>query len=168
MAANSGYIIVKGESGGKRATYRDFYGSLDKGAAKPSFCYPKRIEALKEDISKMERALDFGQIPKEREMETKVTLRTKQARLDKINEEGSAARTLFEENKDGWMKRRESLREEISESIPTREAVSKRMVNPHSTLQKEKGGLEAKKKEFIVLSRLAGEESNISYLQKDK
>jgi chromosome segregation ATPase len=167
-SSTAGYIIVKNGDKSRRSTYREFYGSLDKGAAKPAFCYPKRIETLKEDIAKTERALEFGQIPKDREMETKVELRKKQERLDKIGEEGSAARKLFEENKDNWMKRRESLKEEISESIPSREAVQKRIVNPHTTLQKEKGGLEDKKKEFIILSRLAGEESNVSFLQRDK
>ena len=165
--ANAGYIIIKDGDKGRRATYREFYGSLDKGAARPTFCYPKRINDLKETIEKTERALEFGQIPKDREMETKVDLRKKQQRLDKINEEGSAARQLFNENKDNWLKRRDTLKEEISASIPTREEVKKKRVNPFTTLQNEKSGLEDKKKEFIVLSRLAGEESNVSFLQKD-
>ena len=64
-SSSAGYIIIKNGEKSRRATYREFYGSLDKGAAKPTFCYPKRIETLKEDIAKVERALEFGQIPKD-------------------------------------------------------------------------------------------------------
>jgi hypothetical protein len=167
-AGTAGYIIVKDGDKGRRASFRDFYGPLDKGAAKPSFCYPMRKEALKEDIKKMEKALENGYIAPERKMEAQINLKTKKERLDKLNDQESAARKLFEENKDKWMERRTALAGEISESMPSRESVRKRIVNPHSVLKKEKGGLEDKKKEFIILSRLAEEESNVSFLQKDK
>jgi hypothetical protein len=165
--ANAGFIIVKDGDKGRRSTYRDFYGPLDKGSAKPSFCYPKRKEALQEEVEKMQKAIENGYIAKEREMEAKVTLRTKKDRLDKINEQESAARKLYEENKDSWNKRRTTLAEEISESTPKLSDVKKRRVNPFTTLKKEKSGLEDKKLEYMVISRLAGEESNISFLQRD-
>jgi len=167
--ANAGFIIIKGEGDkNKRATYKDFYGPLDKGSAKPSFGYPKRKEALKEEVEKMERVLDSGHIAKEHEMEARITLKTKKERLKAIDAQEGEASKLFNDNKDAWMKRRDALAEEIRESMPTQESVRKRKVNPFKVLQKEKSGLEDKKKEFIVLSRLAGEDSNVSFLQKEK
>jgi hypothetical protein len=166
--ANAGFIIVKGADGsGHRASYRDFYGPLDKGSAKPSFCYPKRKEALEEEVQSMKKSIESGYVSTEKLMEYKSKMRTKTERLDKINEQESAARKLFEENKDNWLKRRGALAEEITAATPSRADVSKRRVNPFTTLKKEKSGLEEKKREFVVLSRLAGEESNISFLQKD-
>lgn len=168
-SSTSGFIIVKkdGDEKGHRATYRDFFGPLDKGSVKPSFCYPKRKEALQEEVEKMQKNVDNGYISREREMEYKTTLRAKKKRLDDINSQESAARKLFEENKDSWMKRRDALAEEITAATPTLKDVQKRRVNPFTTLKKEKGGLEDKKREYIVLSRLAGEESNISFLQRE-
>jgi hypothetical protein len=168
MAANQGYIIIKDGEKNRRSTYREFYGPLDKGSAKPSFCYPKRKEALKEEVAKMERVLDQGHIAKEHEMKARVTLKTKKDRLKAIETQEGEAAKLFTDNKDSWMKRREALKEEIRESMPTQEAARKRKVNPHKVLKDEKAGLEDKKREYIVLSRLAGEDSNVSFLQKEK
>jgi hypothetical protein len=166
--ANPGYIIINDGEKKSRATYKNFYGPLDKGSAKPSFCYPKRKEALKEEVLKMERVLDSGHIAKEHEMEARITLKTKKDRLKAIESQEGEAVKLFNDNKDNWMKRRESLAEEIRETMPTQEASRKRKVNPHKVLKDEKSGLEDKKKEYIILSRLAGEDSNTSFLQKEK
>jgi hypothetical protein len=165
--ANQGYIIIKDGDKSKRATYRDFYGPLDKGSAKPSFCYPKKKENLKEEISKIKSVLDNGYVSKERVMEMKIKMKEKKERLDKINEQEKEAKKLFEENKDAWMKRREVIGEEIKENTPTKKDVRERRVSPHLVLRKEKTGLEDKKREYIVISRLAGEESNVSFLQKE-
>lgn len=164
---SAGYIIIKDGEKGRRASYRDFYGPLDKGSAKPSFCYPKRKESLKEEVEKLERVLALGHIAREHEMEAKVTLKTKKDRLKDIDAQEGDAKKLFNDNKDQWMKRRAELAEEIRETMPALSDTKKRRVNPHKVIQREKSGFEDKKKEYIVLSRLAGEESNISYLQKD-
>lgn len=166
--AYSGFIIVKDGEKSRRATFRDFYGPLDKGAARPSFCYPKRKLDLKETIDSMKRALDSGEVAPDRVMSLKMELKKREEHFDKLNEQESASRKMFEENKDKWLERRTKLAEEISAEMPSREDRKKRMVNPHRVLQKEKSGLQEKKTEYIVLSRLAGEESNISYLQRDK
>jgi hypothetical protein len=163
----AGHILIKDGDKNRKMTYREFYGPLDKGSAKPSFCYPKRKEALKEEVEKMERVLDSGHIAKEHEMEARVTLKTKKDRLKEIDTQEGAAAKLFKENKDAWMKRRDELADEIRETMPKLSDVKKRRVNPHKVLLNEKKGLEDKKREFIVLSRLAGEDSNISYLQRD-
>lgn len=167
MPANSGYIVVKDGDKNRRMTYREFYGPLDKGSAKPSFCYPKRKEALKEDVEKMERVLDSGHVSKEHEMETRVTLKTKKDRLKAIDAQEAEAQKKFKDNKDAWMKRREELAAEISESMPKAVDIKKKRVNPFKVHQMEKAGLEDKKREYIVLSRLAGEDSNVGYLQKE-
>lgn len=166
---NPGFIIVKDGDKSRRARYTDFYGALDKGAAKPSFCYPSRKRRLEEEIKKRKNSLSSGYVPKEREMESKLALKERENRLSQINQQEADAKKLFEDNKDGWMKRREMLAEEIAGETPSRESVKKRLINPHTTLRKEKnGGLEVKKKEYIILSRLAGEESNVTFLQKDR
>jgi hypothetical protein len=168
--ANAAYIVVKGEGDqNRRVSYKDFYGPLDKGSSKPSFCYPKRKEALKEEVDKMERLVNSGHIAKEHEMDVKIKLKEKKDRLKGIEAQEGEAQKLFNKNKDKWMERRSALAEEIAAKMPSRDNVSKRRVNPHTVLKEEKaGGLGEKKKEYIVLSRLAGEESNTTFLQRDK
>ena len=165
--AHEGYIMVKNGEKSRRATYRDFYGELDKGAAKPSFCYPGRKTELEDEIGSMKRAIENGHVSPDKKMSVEVDLRKREERLDKLNGQESAARTLFNENKDKWLERRTTLAEEIAEATPTRADKKKGIVNPHRVLMAEKGGLQDKKTEFIVLSRLAGEESNVGFLQKD-
>lgn len=166
--ANPAYIIVKDGEKGRRVSYKDFYGPLDKGAARPSFCYPKRKEELVEEIKSMKRAIDHGHVSPDKKMAVEMDLKKREERLDKLNEQETAARKLFNENKDKWLERRTSLAEEITAKTPTRADRKKRIVNPHRVLQEEKqGGLQEKKTEYIVLSRLAGEESNVSYLTRD-
>lgn len=165
--AYSGYIVIKDGDKGRRANFREFYGPMDKGAARPSFCYPKRREALEETVKSMERAIASGYVTEDKRMGLEVELRKRKEHLDKLNEQESAARKLFEENKDKWLERRTKLAEEITAATPTRSEKQKKIVNPHRVLQKEKGGLQDMKTEYIVLSRLAGEESNTSFLQKD-
>jgi hypothetical protein len=159
-------IIIKGKE--KPYNYRDFYGPLDKGAAKPSFCYPSRKQDLKEEIEKGQKVLDSGYISKDKEMEFRVALTAKKKRMDEIESQEGKAKELFTENKDTLMKRRDDLKDEIKKAMPSRESVKRRLVNPHTTLKMEKGGLEDKKREFVILSRLADEESNIGFLQKEK
>ena len=65
------------------------------------------------------------------------------------------------------MKRRNDLGEEIAGTMPSRDDIRKRRVNPHKIIRQEKGGFEEKKKEYIVISRLMGEDSNVSFLQRD-
>lgn len=168
MAANSGYIIIKDGEKGRRASYRDFYGPLDKGAARPSFCYPKRKEDLNEEIRSMERAIASGYVAPDKKISLEMDLSKRKERLDKLNEQESAARKLFNENKDKWLERRSALAEEIGNAMPSRSDVKKKIVNPHRILKQEKqAGLQEKKTEYIVLSRLAEEESNVSFLQRD-
>lgn len=167
--ANEGHIIIQSKSGrsARELTYRAFYGPLDKGSAKPSFCYPKRKEDLTEEVEKMKAAIDSGYVSKDRLMDAKINLKTKKERLDAINKQEDRAKKLFEENKDTWIKRRKELAEEITAATPTLKDTQQKRVNPFTTLKKEKSGLEDKKREFIVLSRLAGEESNVSFLQRE-
>jgi len=169
MASAGFYFIVKGEDGReRRVSYRDFYGPMDKGSAKPSFCYPQHKQDMIEDIQKMEKVLENDYIASERRMEVKIRLRERKERLKSINEQEKTAEKLFNEHKDKWIERRKKLAEEISKTMPSRDAVKKKIVNPFSVLKKEKSGLEEKKREYIILSRLAGEESNVSFLQRDK
>jgi hypothetical protein len=65
------------------------------------------------------------------------------------------------------MNRRTELAEEISQGIPTEKEVKRRHVNPHRNLERDLKGLKAKKLEYVILSSLAGEETNTSFLQKE-
>jgi len=148
--------------------YRIFYGPHDKGAAKPAFCYPQRIQTLQEEVRSMERNLDMGFVSPERKMAYEARLRERKTRLDGINKATEDANKIIEENKDFWAGRRKELGREIRSAMPSRKDVEKRRVNPYRVSKMEKeGGLGEMKREFIVISRLLKEESNISFLQRD-
>jgi hypothetical protein len=162
-------IIVKNKDGGNRkASYKEFYGPLDKGSAKPSFCYPRAKDSLKEDVESMHKALENGYIDKGKEMQVRADLKMKEKRLNDIDAQEGKAKELFKENQEAWMKRREALAEEIREGMPSATDVTKKRVNPYRIHENEKKkGLGEKKLEYQVLSHLAGEESNTGYLQRD-
>lgn len=170
--ANAGYILIKSATEGDKAKkegFRAFYGPLDKGSSKPSFCYPAQKEALREEIRGMENAIKDGFVAETRVLKVKADLKQKKERLDKINSQEADAFKLFKENKDACMKRRGELAETIAQGIPTSRDVEKRRVNPHRVAETEKKkGLGKLKLEYQVLSHLAEEESNTKFLQKDQ
>lgn len=147
--------------------YRVFFGPLDKGAAKPAFCYPERVRILKEEVRKMEKNLEMGYISPERKMAYEGRLKERRARLDGINEGTANAQKVIAADPDFWVKRRKELAKEIRGAMPSRKDVEKRRVNPYRVNKMEKSGLGELKKEYIVISRALGEESNTSFLQRD-
>lgn len=170
--ANSGYIIVKGGGADnqkeKPQGIRAFYGPLDKGSAKPSFCYPAQKEALREEIRWMEKELKDGNVSETRVLKVKADLKQKQTRYDKICEQEADANKLFKENKDSCIKRRDELKEIISAGMPSIKDVEKKRVNPHKIVEDEKKkGLGKIKTEYQILSHLADAESNTKFLQRD-
>jgi len=167
--SNASYIIIKGDGDKvKKQGFRAFYGSEDKGSAKPSFCYPKLKEELKEDIKHLESAMKSGLIAETRRLTTQIEIKQKKERLDKINAQEADAHQLFKENKDACMKRRQELAEEIANRLPTYKDVERHRVNPHRVAREEKqGGFGKVKLEYQVLSHLADEDSNTKFLQKD-
>uniref|UniRef100_A0A6M3KVL9 Uncharacterized protein n=1 Tax=viral metagenome TaxID=1070528 RepID=A0A6M3KVL9_9ZZZZ len=171
MSANSGYIIIKGATDGdkvKKEGIKSFYGPLDKGSAKPSFCYPVQKEALREEVRQMEKSLNDGYVAPTRVLKVKQDLKVRKERLDKLNEQEANANKLFKDNKDACMKRRDELKEIISQGLPTTKDVEKRRVNPRRLFEQEKKkGFGELKKEFQILSHLADEEANTKFLQRD-
>jgi hypothetical protein len=170
MGSNAGYIIIKKGEGDKheKGGIQSFFGPLDKGSSKPSFCYPNLKDNLKEEIRSMERSLKDGYVAETRVLKVKNDLRIKKERLDKLDEQESNAKKLFRENKDACMKRRDELKEIISEALPTSKDVEKRRYNAKKIFEAEKTkGLGNLKKEYQILSHLAEEESNTRFLQKD-
>jgi hypothetical protein len=169
--ANEGYIIIKSKTDGRvneKVSYKKFYGPLDKGSAKPSFCYPRAKSALKEEIESMGRALERGYIDKEREMSVRAELKTKENKLRDLNSQEAEATKMFKENEDAWVKRHSDLAEDIRSTMPSATDVAKKRANPYRILQNEKEkGLDEKKREYQVLSHLMGVESNTGFLQKD-
>jgi hypothetical protein len=153
--------------------YREFWGPHDKGAAKPAFCYPGRIQDLQEEVSKMERNLEMGWVSPERKMAYEMRLRQRKERLDSIKEHSERVQNIISKDKDWWVRRRSELGETIRNAMPRRKDIAQRRVNPFKVMKMEKEGIGGKpslgelKKEYIVISRALGEESNISFLERD-
>jgi len=158
---------------------KQFFKPVDKGSAKPAFCYPRRSKGLSESYDTMKKTLDNGYVDPARKMAFEQKMKTLKDRIDSINESHANASAIIKKDKDGWTKRRDELAQAISEQTPTRDDVKKRRVNPHSVLRREKQGekgnlpLEQIKREFTIISRAftaSGdyEEANHSFLQKDK
>ena len=175
--ANEGHIIIKKGKGGRKGNrnvgnpmgMRQFFMPVDKGSARPAFCYPKKKEYMEEEVRTMERNLESGNVAPERRMEYKMKLGQLSERLDLVKESCENAEKIVAKDPDAWKKRRDELAKEISDGMPTRDDVRKRRVNPHANLRREKQeGLEAKKNEYRIISRALGEESNVGFLQKDK
>lgn len=166
-----GYIVSKGGDARKhsdRKTYRQFFSpTVDKGSAKPSFCYPRRKLDLEEEVKSMERSIEMGNVSGDRRLTFENSLKQKKDRLNAINQAHSDAKNLLETDKDAWVERRKEIASEIRNATPSKKDVKDRRVNPHTVIKNEKAGLGELKKEYQVLSRLIGEESNVEFLQRD-
>jgi len=147
--------------------YRNWWGKDDKGAAKPAFCYPQRVENLREEVKSMQRNLDMGFVSAERKMAYETRLKERKDRLNSIDSDTAKTRKSLNKNKDYWVERRKELGEQIRSAMPSRDDVKKKRVNPYKIAKMEKEGLGDLKKEYIVISRALGEESNISFLERD-
>ena len=174
--ANETHIIVKKRH---NRDMKQFFRPVDKGSAKPAFCYPRRVENMKEELRSMENSLDRGLVGAERKMGYEQKKNERKKRVEELDASIEGAKKIIAKDKDGWKKRRDQLAAEISAALPTREDVMKRRVNPHTILRREKQGekgdasLEEKKREFTIISRAfqaSGdyEEANHSFLQKDR
>lgn len=161
--------VAPGESPGRvySRDYRTFWGPHDKGAAKPAFCYPQRIDNLREEVRSMERNLEMGYISPERKMAYEARLKERKDRLESINEHTERVHQNINKDKDWWVRRRKELAEQIKAGQPSLKDIEKRRVNPYRIAKMEKSGFGEIKKEYIVISRALGEESNISFLQRD-
>jgi len=169
--AAAGYIIIKGAGDGekvKKQGIKAFYGPLDKGSAKPSFCYPTQKEELRKEIDRMERSLSDGYVAENRRLKVRSDIKMKKERLDGIEAQEADARKLFKANEHACIERRNELAEIIKNRMPAAKDVEKKKVNPHRIYQDEKrGGFGKLKQEYQILSHLAGEESNTHFLQRD-
>ena len=175
--ANETHVIIKKSSG--RYGTNQFFKPVDKGSSKPAFCYPRRAEALKEELSHMKNSLKRDMVTPERRMIYEQKMKQLEGRVREIDDSFSHAKEIIEKEKDGWATRRKNLAEKITEMTPTRDEKRKRIVNPHAVLRREKQGekgeipLEQIKRDYTIISRAfqaAGdyEEANHSFLQKDK
>lgn len=174
---NEGYIMVKKgkekpSEGKNPMSVNQFFTRVDKGSSRPAFCLPRHFESFKEENDQMERALDEGHITPDRKLDFERKFKVHSERLEELKHNKANAKNIITENLDSWVKRRNALAKEISNSMPSATDVAKKRVNPFSNLKKEKGGLEAKKQEYIIISKAmqaAGHDvdSNISFLEKD-
>jgi hypothetical protein len=179
--ANEGHIIVKNSD--KRTQGRwgmnQFFNPVDKGSAKPAFCYPRRTEGLREELHTMRNNLDSGKVDPERKMAYELKAKQIEERMVDIDNSFKTAKTIIDKDPDAWKSRRDNLAKEIADRTPSRDDVRKRRVNPHGILRQEKQGdgdkkpLEGLKREYTIISRAFQargdyEEANHSFLQKDK
>lgn len=171
--ANEGHIIVKGSKKGSHnpeqnpMDVRRFFTPVDKGSARPAFCHPKRKADFEEGIKSMEKKLEHDMVDSSRKMAQELNLKERKERLDQLNHNFENAKKIIAENPDAWAKRRKELAKEIKSGLPTRKDVREHRVNPFANLKREKeGGLEAKKREYTIISRAMAEESNTSFLQQ--
>ena len=182
--ANSGHIIIKKSESDQpkqspRWSTKRFFMDVDKGSAKPAFCYPRRSQGLVEELNQMERVIESGQLDGEHKMGYELKAKKLAQRVDLINESFRNAKEIIDKEPDAWKTRRDTLAAEIAERTPTRDDKRKRRVNPHAVLRDEKVGgpgkrpLEEVKREYTIISRAFqargdNEEANHSFLQKDK
>lgn len=177
--ANAGYIIIKdSEKAEKKAepkptNFRAFYGPLDKGSAKPSFCYPKQKEELKSEITRRKNNLKKNMVAETRIQKEEYEVGQLESKLDRINEQEDNAKKLFKENKDSVAARYAEIKEQIAARMPTANDVAKRRFNSQRIHDDEKKGLKGAaplgelKREYQVLSHLLEEDSNTKMLQRD-
>jgi hypothetical protein len=180
--ANAGHIIIKKDKETKREGrygMGQFFNPVDKGSAKPAFCYPRRTAGLREELSQMERVLKEGQVDPERKMAFELKAKQISDRMEEIDDSFKNAKDIIDKDPDAWKTRRDNIAGEISDRMPTRDDVHKRRVNPHAVLRQDKEGgsgnrpLEELKREYTIISRAFQargdfEEANHSFLQKDK
>jgi len=152
---------------------------VDKGSAKPAFCYPRRAQGMVEELNQMKRNLKEGHVDPERKMAYELKVKQIEERVSLIDQSFANAKEIIDKAPDAWKTRRENLAAEIAERTPSRDDVRKRRVNPHGNLRNEKVGgagqrpLEEVKREYTIISRAFQargdyEEANHSFLQKDK
>jgi uncharacterized coiled-coil DUF342 family protein len=134
---------------------------------------------LKEELSQMNRNIKEGNVDPEQKMSYALKAKKIEERVSLIDESFEKAKEIIDKAPDSWKTRRDTLAQEIADRTPTREDKRKRRVNPHGVLREEKIGtagkrpLEEIKREYTIISRAFQargdfEESNHSYLQKDK
>ena len=180
---NSGHIIVKKSENEKKNSGRwgtkQFFSPVDKGSARPAFCYPRRTQGLKEELANMERNLKEGTVDPEQKMAYELKAKKIAQRVEEIEGSFDKAKEIIDKAPDSWKTRRDTLAEEIALRSPTREDKRKRRVNPHAILREEKVGgqgkrpLEEIKREYTIISRAFQargdyEESNSSFLERDE
>ena len=175
--AHEGHIYVKNDKKNEKQrdgsmNIRQFFTAVDKGSSRPAFCLPRHFEAFKETTVQMRRALDNGFVAPDRKMAIEEKYRQHNERLKSLEDNRANAAKIIKEDPDAWAKRRSELAEEISNSMPKRSEVNKKRINPFRNLKTEKSGLEAKKQEYIIISKAmqaAGYDvdSNITFLEKD-
>ena len=180
--ANEGHIIVKNNdrrTNAGRYSTKQFFGGLDKGSAKPAFCYPRRAEAKREELATMEKNVNKNMISPDRRMIYEQNMKKLADRVAEIDGSFEGAKKIIEKDKDAWATRRANLAAKIAEGTPTRKQERDRSINPHAVLRREKIGekgeapLEQMKRDYTIISRAMQasgdyEEANHSFLKKDK
>ena len=153
-------ILIKGEN----RNWKDFFGPVSKGSAKPAFTSPSRVDGIKAERDHLKKQLDSGLIHPSRRMEIEERLTHYNERVDKFRDEKDAAKELYMQDRDHWDTREKDLRKEIEDSIPPAKMIEKKKVNPHVIFKAEQGGLKEKKLEWQTIRSLQEEDTDLTYL----
>jgi len=145
-----------------------FYGEVDKGSDKPAFCKPEHKRIFDEETASLKKSLKSGLVAPHRVMIQEQNLKQREERGAQLQESEDRSRKIIAEDPDGWKRRRDECAEKIKRGMPSRKEVKDRTINPFMNLRREKQeGLQATKKEFMIISRAMGEPANVSFLQRD-
>lgn len=172
-------IIIKSEP---KRSMRQFFFPHDKGSGRPAFCYPENISSLKEDTEKLEKLIQSRMIHPSHELEAKDRLRQLKGRLKEIEKQQHEVKTEMSKNREFFTSRREELAVLIREHTPSKSQRKLKKVSGREIYAREKGlkgklpallhggetfTLEEAKREFMMLSKALGEDSDISHVEKD-
>lgn len=164
--AYAGNIIVK--KGRENAIdLNRFFAPVDKGSMKPAWTKERLVADMGEEVKGMEKNLKEGFVDAQHRAAYQQKLKERKQRYEDILLSHADAKKYYKENKETVHKRIEELKGIISESMPTLTDAMKGKANPFKIAKQEKEGLQELKREFQILAKIAGEESNIAFLQKD-
>ena len=165
--AHEGHIIIKKGSG--KTDINRFYSNFDRHDSKPACCYPKRRDDFAATVRRMERNLEKGMVPGDAIDGYTQKLKKHKDRLTQIDDSRVRADDIVKKDRDVLTKRYEELAEYITANTIPREIENDiRRVNPHTNLKKEMAGLGKFRKEYTILGRVLGLESNTDFLKRDK
>jgi len=152
-----------------------FFQPIDKGSSKPSWYYTAQVEEEQDWIRMAERQLKEQLVPTEKIAELKQQLSIRKGKFEKIMLSKDAANSHVKIDKDKAAKRHQELEETIKQSMFSRDEMfhrdqhgqRHRTVDPRE--EADRGQFRNRLiKEYKVLGRLLGENTNIEQLRRGR
>ena len=172
---STGLQILEKEGKKSKKNLAHYFNPIDKGSSKPAWYYSAQIDEEKEWIRRAERELKEQTIPMEKIAELKVQLKVRKDKYEEIMKSKDASEKLVNTDKDKAFKRHTELEEIIKESMFTRDEMHyrdkhgrrHRTVDPREEAER---GIHRNHliKEYTILGRLLGENTNIEALRRGR